>query len=598
MSFDDGNFRYFPLTATTCRLDGFSSISHTAPYIVTATATDPSFNVYNIVEIDDFAFIYDISIVTSFDLSASIYLSTIGTSTFQGCISLTGITFPNSLTTIGTDTFFNCTSLTSINFPNSLTSIGTNTFYNCTNLTSINFPNSLTSIGTQTFNNCNSLTSINLPSSLTSIGLETFQFCTSLTSINLSNSTLLTSIGENIFYNCINLTSIVLPSSLTSIGTYTFNSCTSLTSITLPNSLTSIGTSTFLNCTSLTSITLPNSLTTIGTSTFLNCTSLTVIVLPNSLTSIGDGTFYDCTNLTSINFPNLLTSIGTQSFYGCISLTSINLPNSLTSIGTESFYGCTDLTSITFPSSLTSLGTQSFFGCISLSNVYFLGPFQLTFSLMAFPTFVSNSQMFYNQNYPNYSLYTFSFQTLIPFQLINSFSYLEENTQTTIFFPPIIASQYNTPITYTIIDSQTQIVYDTFTEVNTTHYTFTGLMPYTSYSFYMRVFLNVEGPLIQTILISFTTQTDLFFFVSPYDFVDVKKCFCVKNNITKKGILLNNSYPNISGQQNVSNLIHSQKGGIISYGNVFYSGGVQPLNYLGRLEGQQGGSGQPPRNKF
>jgi hypothetical protein len=37
--------------------------------------------------------------------------------------------------------------------------------------------------------------------------------------------------------------------------------------------------------------------------------------------------------------------------------------------------------------------------------------------------------------------------------------------------------------------------------------------------------------------------------------------------------------------------------GIIQFGN-FYLGQPLSLNYLGRMQGQPGGSGIPPRNKF
>jgi len=37
--------------------------------------------------------------------------------------------------------------------------------------------------------------------------------------------------------------------------------------------------------------------------------------------------------------------------------------------------------------------------------------------------------------------------------------------------------------------------------------------------------------------------------------------------------------------------------GITHFGN-FYLGKTNTLNYLGRMEGQSGGSGSPPRNKF
>ena len=55
--------------------------------------------------------------------------------------------------------------------------------------------------------------------------------------------------------------------------------------------------------------------------------------------------------------------------------------------------------------------------------------------------------------------------------------------------------------------------------------------------------------------------------------------------------------PNISYKQQISQKIKSTVGGNVHYGN-YYLGNTPNINYLGRTEGQPGGSGAPLRNKF
>ena len=118
------------------------------------------------------------------------------------------------------------------------TSIGSSAFYGCSSLTFITIPNSVTSIGHYAFRDCSSLTLVTIPNSVTSIGSYTFQGCSDLTSITIPNS--VTSIENNTFQDCSSLTSITIPNSVTSIGSSAFYGCTSLTSITIPNSVTTI----------------------------------------------------------------------------------------------------------------------------------------------------------------------------------------------------------------------------------------------------------------------------------------------------------------------------------------------------------------------
>ena len=92
-----------------------------------------------------------------------------------------------------------------------------------------------------------------------------------------------------------------IPSSVTSIGAYAFKE-TTLTSIVIPSSVTSIGAFAFSSCSALTSVVIPSSVTSIGSYAFSGCSGLTSVVIPSSVTSIGKFTFYSCPNLANLCF--------------------------------------------------------------------------------------------------------------------------------------------------------------------------------------------------------------------------------------------------------------------------------------------------------
>ena len=72
-------------------------------------------------------------------------------------------------------------------------------------------------------------------------------------------------------------------------------------------------------------------------------------------------------------------------------------------------------------------------------------------------------------------------------------------------------------------------------------------------------------------------------------------CNCYQEEYKK--FTSNSTVNNISNSQRVAQVINSSVGGSTQFGN-YYLGELVVFNYLGRVEGQPGGSGAPPRNRF
>ena len=351
-------------------------------------------------------------------------VTSIGSSAFSNCRSLTSVTIPDSVTSIGYEAFYDCTSLARVYYTGDIEDwcnisfndwdanpmgYAKNFYMNNTLVKEIVIPDTVTEIKDYAFCSFEGITSVTIPDSVTSIGEGAFSSCTSLISVTIPDS--VTSIGSSVFSGCTSLTSVTIPDSVTSIGYYAFYNCTSLASVTIGDSMTNIGDYAFYNCTSLArvyytgdiedwcnisfvnysanpmyyaknfyidnslvkEIVIPDNVTEIKAYAFYSFEGVTSVTIGNSVTSIGSCAFYDCTSLTSVTIPDSVTSIGVGAFLNCESLTSVTIPDSVTSIGNSAFDSCSSLASITIPDSVESIGYGAFFGCYNLTDAYYTG---------------------------------------------------------------------------------------------------------------------------------------------------------------------------------------------------------------------------------
>ncbi len=229
------------------------------------------------------------------------YSGTPGNITISECVSYESYTF--KVTSIGSSAFSGCTSLTSVTIGNSVTSIGDSAFSDCASLISITIPNSVTTIGNNAFSGCSSLTSVTIPNSVESIGDNAFQNCSSLTSATIGNN--VTSIGSSAFSGCTSLTSITIPDSVTTIGNNAFNGCSKLKKIEIPDSVTYIGSKAFDGTAFYNTVkNWENGVLYSGNHLISAKSDVTKITVKASTVSIAAGALDNCKSLKKINVLN------------------------------------------------------------------------------------------------------------------------------------------------------------------------------------------------------------------------------------------------------------------------------------------------------
>ena len=294
--------------------------------------------------------------------------------------------------------------------PNSVTSIGSSAFYGCRSLTSVAIGNSVTSIGDKAFYECSSLTSITIGNSVTSIGDWAFIFCSSLTSITCEATTPPT-LGSNVFYRVSTSIPVYVPCGSENVykAASGWNDFTNIQgplaeySIQVSTSNSQMGTALVdynTSCGNQITATAnygyhfvkwsDGSTDTIRTLVLTQDTILTAEFAQTfsgqcgdnlywsydetakTISITGSGKMYDYTATTQpwllfkeqiveVTTNNTVTSIGTSAFEGCVRLAKISLGTGLEEIAANAFAGCTRLYDIYVYATYPPLADESSF---------------------------------------------------------------------------------------------------------------------------------------------------------------------------------------------------------------------------------------------
>jgi len=172
-----------------------------------------------------------------------------------------------------------------VNIPDSVTTIQTSAFSQCSSLSAIELPKNLEKIGTHAFW-ATAITSIKIPKTVKTIERRAFVDCQSLTSIEVD--------AGNSFYKSDD--GILLDKA----GTTLLSFPAGKDSARIPKTVTTIEEGAFYNCGHITSLYIPEPVSTIGNSSFYNCSSLSTVSIAGSVKTINSTAFHDCKGLSSV----------------------------------------------------------------------------------------------------------------------------------------------------------------------------------------------------------------------------------------------------------------------------------------------------------
>ena len=315
-------------------------------------------------------------------------VTTIGSSAFSGCSSLTSVTIPNGVTTIGEYAFRDCSSLTSVTIGNHVTRIANNAFYK----TSISKVIWLTNTppggysyvkgfihyvpntsyrelsNTKVYPSLNSIFEVGgikyVPVSLSE------RTCDAIDCIYTGDAYEV-NIDKKVNYKGFDIT-------VREINPYTGYKCHKITKANI-NINGSIGHNAFSGCSSLKSTRIHKDVKELKDHVFYGCGALSTFIIEDRNTSLKIGSngsdpfFKDC-KLDSVYIGgkmeyNTSSSAGFSPFYNNKSLRAVKISDAETTIYDKEFYRCNNLKNVSFGKGLESIGADAFYDCVNIMQI-------------------------------------------------------------------------------------------------------------------------------------------------------------------------------------------------------------------------------------
>ena len=273
-------------------------------------------------------------------------------------------------------TFQGCTSLSSVTFRGNVTHIGTHAFAGCSNLSNQTFPDSLEDIATDAFKEC---VSIKMVTILAGVLIHSFAFrdCTDLKNVKVGKGC---TIEPWAFYGCTRVKSVSIGRNKVPLLQQARLLAAAPQLLTADPDACTIGSYAFFGCGDLDEVELGSTVENIGGGAFAGCPKLTTIDIEEGNDSYKveggmlltkDGSALVCAfgAETSMAVPSGVVTVEKGAFAGYATLSNVTLSASVVTIGEAAFSNCTVLATATIQSNVTSIAAKAFYGT-ALATVY------------------------------------------------------------------------------------------------------------------------------------------------------------------------------------------------------------------------------------